>query len=180
MLLFIISFIALILLGLSSFEVTSFKPTNDEIRVRDERLSVYPPDLLQIGYYLEAKPEVVKLRKITRNFLAQLDLNLYFFAGHPRERIGVDEYEKFPYILLPIFLIGLFFEIKEKNKILLLFFIPLLVTALDKNQTDNFALFPFFAMTIFLGLTKLPKKYFYVFIAVYLLVMVQVISYEIY
>ena len=51
------------------------------------------------------------LYKLQRNFFANLDPNLYFFASHPRERMGVEEFAKFLPIFLPFFLIGVFYSI---------------------------------------------------------------------
>ncbi|OGM31689.1 hypothetical protein A2803_04640 [Candidatus Woesebacteria bacterium RIFCSPHIGHO2_01_FULL_44_21] len=183
------SFTVLIVLGLFGFELRDFTITNDEIRVRDERLSIYPTNLLQIGYYLDAKPEVLVARKVLNGVVKQLDPNIYFFAGHPRERIGVDEFEKIPYILLPVFLLGLYQAIKNKKVILVLFVIPLLINSLNTNSSVNSSLFPFFVSTIYLGLVqsiKVLKKYkfkiyiYALFIFFYLLTMLQIISYEIY
>jgi len=44
--------------------------------------------------------------KLERDLFSNLDLNLYFFASHPRERAGVSEFEKFPPFLFPFFMIG--------------------------------------------------------------------------
>lgn len=51
------------------------------------------------------------LYKLQRNFFGNLDLNLYFFASHPRERLGVEEFEKYLPIFLPFFLIGVLYSI---------------------------------------------------------------------
>lgn len=51
------------------------------------------------------------LNKIERNYFENLDINLYFFATHPRERVGIDEFEKYLVIFLPFFILGLFYTI---------------------------------------------------------------------
>lgn len=56
-----------------------------------------------LNYYKNYSLSVYKLE---RNLFSNLDLNLYFFASHPRERAGVGEFEKFPPFLLPFFMIG--------------------------------------------------------------------------
>lgn len=185
------SFLALIFIQLRNFEPIKFAElSNDEARVRDERLSLYSADVLRLGYYLEAKPEVVATRRVFKSFLKEFDLNAYFFAGHPRERLGVKEFEKFPYILLPVFLFGAYEAVKKKKHIFGLFIIPLLIIASDKNsEFPKFALFPFFTSLIYLGLVQSiklinknkRKNYLYAFFAViYFLVMVQIISYEVF
>ena len=42
-----------------------------------------------------------------KNMAYNLDPNLYFFANHPRERIIAVEFEKFSFLFLPFFVIGL-------------------------------------------------------------------------
>lgn len=47
------------------------------------------------------------------NFFTYLDLNYYFFANHPRERVGVVEIQRLYFWSLPIFLIGLWSLVKK-------------------------------------------------------------------
>lgn len=176
------SLLALIITQFQNFELKNLTSlSNDEVRVRDERLSIYPAKLLQIGYYLDAKSETLAIRKIVNSLIRELDPNIYFFAGHPRERIGMDEFEKFPYVLLPVFLLGVYEAVKKKKVFLGLFVIPLILIALGReSEAIRFGLFPFFTATICLGLTRFPRKYFPVFIILYILVLVQTISYEVF
>lgn len=51
------------------------------------------------------------LSKLQSNFFSNLDLNLYFFASHPRERLGVEEFEKYLPMFLPFFLLGFLYII---------------------------------------------------------------------
>ena len=51
------------------------------------------------------------LYKLQRNFFANLDPNLYFFSSHPRERVGVEEFNKYLPVFLPFFLIGALYSI---------------------------------------------------------------------
>lgn len=48
------------------------------------------------------------LEKYLRNTSYSIDPNLYFFKSHPREKTGIDEFDKYFLILLPLFIIGLF------------------------------------------------------------------------
>jgi hypothetical protein len=184
-------FAATLLVELSNFKLVDFTLTNDEIRVRDERLSMYPPEQLKAGYYLDQRQEVVASRKIINNVLSEFDLNRYFFAGHPRERVGVREYEKFPYIFLPIFLTGVYAAIRDKKYILGLFIVPVFVNALNASNSflNNISLIPFIIVTIYLGAVYFIKaleknkykKYLYISFGVLLaLVILQIIGYEIY
>lgn len=58
----------------------------------------------------------ISIRKLEQNLFSNLDLNLYFFAGHPRER-ETGEFEKYPWILFPLFIAGLFLAIQYYPKI---------------------------------------------------------------
>ena len=62
---------------------------------------------LQFHKYLSTS-----IYKLERNLFYNLDPNLYFFAAHPRERAGVGEFGKYPWFLLPFFIIGLFLAIR--------------------------------------------------------------------
>lgn len=53
-------------------------------------------------------PPIFKLEK---NLFSNLDINLYFFASHPRER-GTGEFEKYSWVLLFPFILGLFSVMK--------------------------------------------------------------------
>jgi len=184
----IVSLAIVIFIQLVNFKLINFTElSNDEVRVRDERLSMYPSENLRLGYYFEQKREVVAIRRVTDNFLSQIDPNLYFFAGHPRERLGVVEFEKFPFIFLPFFLFGAYTAIKNKKYLLFLFLVPVLINSVNRI-TNETALFPFFAVTLYLGLVQSNKltrrkyrKYFYVLFGIlYVLVLFQTIGYEIY
>lgn len=59
-------------------------------------------------YFKEYNLPFVKLQ---RNFFANLDPNLYFFASHPRERLGVEEFNKYSPVFLPFFLIGVIYSV---------------------------------------------------------------------
>lgn len=63
------------------------------------------------------------LEKYLRNISYSVDLNLYFFKSHPREKSGIDEIDKYSIIFLPFFVIGLLrhFLYPSKYKILTLY-----------------------------------------------------------
>lgn len=63
------------------------------------------------------------INKLQKNFFDNLDINIYFFASHPRERLGVDEFEKYNMFLLPFFLIGLIYVFTKRAKLFLLFIV---------------------------------------------------------
>lgn len=75
------------------------------------------------------------LYKIQSNLFPNLDINLYFFASHPREREKVHEYEKYPFILWPFFLFGVYLSFKKVSKIFFYYLlISLLVSAFIKQN----------------------------------------------
>lgn len=157
--------------------------SNDDRRVVDLRLRSYPPKFLRLGYWLEERKESILFNRIATNFFENIDPNLYFFANSPRQRVGTREFEKFPYILLPFFLLSLFDFVSKKNKLLWLisFLVPITTISIigNKNNLGPFSFFPFFAVSIYEGLNKLKSKYLTLFIVILILVLVQIISYEI-
>lgn len=174
--------------------------TNDEQRVQTMRLREYPPVYIRIGsktlwlpvaHWFEERKETLVFFGVLKNISEILDPNYYFFAKHPRERIG-GEFEKFPYILLPAFVVGTLVLV-EKRKLtffILSLIIPLTVFAVAGagSALGAFLLFPFvsIAMTFGLafGLKKVKnsphrKKMILGFLALYVLVFVQTLSYAI-
>lgn len=85
-----------------------------------------------------------------------LDPNFYFFANHPRERLGVTEQVFLSPLLLPIFLIGL---PSITFLILLNFLIPatFFILFYSPLSAPSITLIPFFALTIILGLINIVK-----------------------
>ena len=67
------------------------------------------------------------ISKLQRNFFGNLDLNLYFFTSHPRERVGVEEFQKYSPIFLPFFLIGVFYSIYALLSKMLIYSVPILL-----------------------------------------------------
>lgn len=134
--------------------------------------------------WLEKRNEIIIFYKLQKNVSEVLDPNLYFFANHPRERVGVVEFEKFPYVLLPAFFLG-FVSLKRKQiKGVLMGLSPLILISLigNSNPAGPFALFPFIAVLISSGLLPVfaRKKYLIVFSIIFLFIFIQTISYEIY
>lgn len=157
--------------------------SNDDRRIIDMRLRSYPYKFLRLGYWLEERKESIMFNRVTTDLFENLDPNLYFFANSPRQRVGIKEFEKFPYIILPFFLLGVFELVSKRNKLfwLISFLIPLAILSIigNKDNLGPFSLFPFFVVSINEGLKKLQTKYSKIFIVVLILVLVQIISYEI-
>lgn len=182
--LFLLLFIPVLIFQIKTTNKTSFTAiSNDDRRVIDMRLRSYPSKFLRLGYWLEERKESIIFNRVTTNFFENIDPNLYFFANSPRQRVGIKEFEKFPYVLLPFFFLGVFDFVSKKNKLLWLmsFVVPIATLSIIGNQNNlgPFSLFPFFVVSINEGLKKLQSKHLNIFIIVLILVLVQIISYEI-
>jgi hypothetical protein len=157
------------LLLIYQYSTTNVKPltylTEQERVVQLRRLNEYPPVKLTLlgktiwiplAHWLEQRPETLALYRIQSNLKEVLSPNLYFFANHPNERVGVKEHEKFPYILLPFFVLGVLLLDFKKNKTILSFFIfaPILLVALAGTYFDvePISIFPFIAASSALGI----------------------------
>lgn len=113
----VISFIIL----KSGFDTSIFTISSEERIQQNARHGFYSVELghlfknkisLQLYKHLD-RP----IYKLQRNFFYNLDPNLYFFASHPRERAGIGEFEKYSWILLPLFIVGLFLVIRNYLKV---------------------------------------------------------------
>lgn len=176
---------------------------NDQKRLQSVRLSEYPTTKLTffgktlwlpIGYWFEGRSETIAIFRVQENFSELIDPNLYFFANHPREELGVNEFEKFSYLLLPFFTYGNFALIKRKEtKVVFFFFlIPIfLASFFGRNVLGPFSVFPYFVLTIYLGVSgfinwvardhsNLGKAFLVLSIIFYFSVFLQQILYAIY
>jgi len=129
---------------------------NDDQRIVQMRLRAYPYDLTRVGHIIEERNELISIFRIRENIFQNLDINHFFFAGFPRQTVGISEFEKFPFILLPFFVAGLVSLIKERKVDSLYlgsFFIPLAILGIIGNRSlmGPFSLFPFFVVSITAG-----------------------------
>lgn len=111
--------------------------------------------------------------------MESLDIGNYFFSGHPRERVGVSEKQKFFLFQFILLLLGIFSkEVKSYTRnLLILFLILLTLTFLfkwrDFNQTFLLSIPFIFIMS--LGLKELIFKRRYLFIALSLLASFEIL-----
>lgn len=143
----LVVFILLIFLQYKNTEIVNLTNfTNDDIRVRDMRLAIYPFTRKTIAYWLEASPQMTAFYRISRNFSEISDINLYFFANHPRERVGYPEFGKFPFIFLPLFVLGLMLFVQEgiNKNLLFSFLIPIIFYSIfgSNSSLGPFMIFP--------------------------------------
>lgn len=185
---FVLSILFIFVLSMFQYETSSinsltFLNENEKTEQR-QKMTGYPRSLFRFANWLEQRKEALVFYKIEENFSEVIDPNLYFFANHPRERVGVSESEKFPYILLPFLVLGLLSIKKEDLKILLLSFSPIVLISLigNSNPAGPFSLFPFFASYTAVGLKPVfeNKKYLFIFLLIFTLVFIQAVSYETY
>lgn len=93
----------------------------------------------------------VYLERYTENLFYLVDINNYFFSGHPREDIsGLSHRFKYPYIYLVPFLVGGLVVISSQSKKRLLMFtltiIAVLITPVFRNM-DGFDFLMFFPIS---------------------------------
>jgi hypothetical protein len=157
---------------LSKTEVRSLTYlTEGERVIQIRRLNEYPAVGFSIGakkywvplaHWLEQRPETLALYRVQSNLKDVLSPNLYFFANHPNERVGVREHEKFPYIIFPFFVLGLLSLDFKKNRATLSFFIlaPVLLVGFAGSYFDvePVSFFPFIAALSILGIEYARSK----------------------
>jgi hypothetical protein len=157
---------SLFIFQLSQTDIRSLTHLTEQQKVlQRQRLNEHPPVSIVLGgktiwiplaNWLELRPEALILCRLQENLSSVLSPNLYFFANHPNERVGVKEHEKFPYILLPFFIIGLLGINFRKGlpPIMVCLFAPILLMAAAGTYFDvePIGLFPFIAVCSILGL----------------------------
>lgn len=167
---------------------------NDQQRVQQERIRSYPPTYIDLfvkviwlkpATWIEQNKFVIALSRIEENLFKTLDLNYYFFGGFPRNTPS--DFEKFPFMLFPFFIGGVYILVSKKEyaSLALLFFAPLALFSLtgSNNPYGAFALFPFFiiasleGINMLSGLIKKKKLFFVIFILLMLLILIMQISY---
>lgn len=137
--------------------------------------------ILPLANWFELRQESIAFYKLEDNLAEAVDPNLYFFANHPRERVGIIEKEKFPYMLLPMFLLG-FFSLRRKHlPLTLLGLSPLALISIigNSNPMGPFTLFPFLAVVTAIGIEKLniSKRLLPIALIIFALVFIQTITY---
>lgn len=88
--------------------------------------------------------------KIEKNLFNNLDPNLFFFGGHPRERGGIQEFNKFPFIFLPLFCIGLFCLIIRFKYWVMCYFLMVIILSAFINPAIKVGPVLFFPLIILL------------------------------
>ena len=155
---------------------------NDEQRVQSERSKSYPLTYIDLGIkvvwlkpeiWIEQNSFIIALSRLEENLYSNLDINKYFFGGFPRNK--PEDFEKFPFAYLPVFISGIFILVKKKlfKELVNYLVIPLLLLGYlgSDNKLGPFILFPFFTLTFLKGITFLEtllknKRLFYAIMVV--------------
>lgn len=97
----------------------------------------------------------IPIEKFSANFFLGLDLNNYFFALHPRELVGENQnLQKFPYLSIIFFLLGLYHLGKNKDYywiVSVFFSVALSVSLINNPDKYDFLLFVPICLIIFSG-----------------------------
>ncbi len=199
---FTLLFFTLLYAQFNSTTITSLTGmSNDQINIRDTRLKEYPPVYIKIGNktiwiplanWFEIRKESVAVMRIQKNLSEVIGPNMYFFANHPRERVGYKEIEMLPYVFLPFLVLGIVrsFKLKYRRYLYFSLLTPLLLTSIIgvDNPLGPFSLIPFFNVTISQGLDYVFKKIYFsnrcfgilitlIFIVITFLIFIQMIAY---
>lgn len=120
----ILLFVIASVLTLQSGFDTSFKSANKEIKLNERHKYYYEYFgklyANRIGTYVYNNILPI-WNKFEKNAFSPLDLNLYFFNSHPRERAGVEEFKKYSFLFIPFFLLGLVSLITKRTKAILVY-----------------------------------------------------------
>jgi hypothetical protein len=137
-----LSLLIIFLLSLYSQKRLIWPLKNEEVLMINQRRSFYKNSF--IAKSLENKANFV-LTKYKKNLFQVLDPNYYFFASHPRERAGVNEIKKFPWVSLFLFLPGVYLLVKNKESLILFFSLSLvfLISFFEKIDQPSFFVCPF-------------------------------------
>lgn len=108
--------------------------------------------LARLSNYLELRREMQYMYRFGANLTYSLNPNYYFFGSYPQEEQKPGEFEKFPFLFLPFFIIGIF-SIKSK-----MFFALLASTVVfiahfgTSNHLGEYPILPFVVVLIFYGI----------------------------
>lgn len=178
----LVLFILLLFIQYKTSSINSLTFLNDNEKMQQiVKMHAYPPSLYRLANWLENRPEALVFYKLEENLSEVVDPNMYFFANHPRERVGVVEYEKFAYILLPFFVLGIVKLKRDDLKYLFISISPLALICLigGSSPIGPFSLFPFITVMTASGLKPIfeKRKYLVAFLIVFGLVFIQTLAY---
>lgn len=136
--------------------------TPDQQKKLDERHGYFVGNLgilfqnkFTLRFYKDIYPY---LNVYQNNIFNSLAPNLYFFSNHPREREKIEEFAKYPSILLIPFLVGMVGLFSTSQYLILLYFVfALIITGFVKQSylLGPILFFPLINFLITIGLFKI-------------------------
>ena len=165
LLLLILNIVLIIIVFKQAFDQSIFRNSALDIQKYYRRHEFYANGLGKIytnrftlAYF---KDYNLPLSKLQHNFFANLDPNLYFFASHPRERPGVEEFKKYSPIFLPFFLVGIFYSIYILSLEILIYSLAIALVSSIISPAFNLGpvlFFPLISYMITVGIIFSLKK----------------------
>jgi len=133
-------------------------PVENSMQIK--RLNSYPPlSVVKLPYWLEQRKETLIVYKLQKNLTNFFDINYYFFGSYPREQQTPGEFVKFPFVYLPLALVGSFVTVKGKHgKKIIIYTVAsaFLVSVIgDKNHMGLYINFPLLVVATTIGLKNL-------------------------
>jgi hypothetical protein len=141
--------------------VWQLSDAQEEQRLLIQKLGLDTSRVKKIFY--NTKTTIV-LARYTKNVLLSLDLNNYFFAGHPQVDVTeIGQRMKFPYVAIIGFLMGVYISIKKKKYFrvwLTTCGIVLLISFFKKIDGWDVAMYPLLGFITIEGLKEINKYKF--------------------
>lgn len=148
----------------SGFDNNLWVLTPDQQKQLNERHGYFAANLgklfqnkFVLRFYKDIYPH---LNTYENNIFNSLSPNLYFFANHPREREKVEEFAKYPPILIIPFLVGLLYLLNSSKYLIIAFFIFAAGVIGFVKQTYLFGpilFFPLINLLITIGFLKIYR-----------------------
>ncbi len=134
----------------------AWMPTDSQRQQIITRPGLYPIG----GYRLEAGAVAITYDNWRKNVWENINVNQYFFGGHPVER-DID-FPKFPFWLLPLATIGIWHGVRQKwfvrMSICTLACVVILGFVGNNNPYGNMVAYPFWIISIIWGIKNVVKK----------------------
>lgn len=148
-----------------AFDESLFRESSLDIQQYTRRHEFYASGLgkiytnrFSLSYFKEYN---LPLNKLQSNFFSNLDPNLYFFNSHPRERVDVEEFDKYLPFFLPFFLLGFLYSIcKPLPKIIIYLVVISLISSMisPKYNLGPILFFPIINFMIIVGIILSLKE----------------------
>ncbi len=156
----ILSFVILVFFFKPFFGQTIFVSDYEAKQKVLQEQKLYPSIFLARLFQNKAR---IPIDKLTNNFFALTDPNNYFFGFAPRQiTIDNQNLKKFPFLSLPLFLVGAYYLAKEKNKKFILSILIASIinlTILTNFDRNDFILWVPISIIILNGLKLLKSRF---------------------